>query len=383
MACGCVPTDRFEWRKVKPYLLYVVMFVSTIYTNMRALEVSNVETIIVFRAACPLVVCILDWAFLGRQLPSMRSALSLVVILFGCVGYVLTDRAFKLNGWAAYQWVSAYFVIISLEMAYGKHIVGPHLGFASMWGPTLYTNFISIPPMLSIGLATHEEAKLHAAHLTATSITLLVLSCAIGVAISYLGWRARSLVTATCYTVLGVANKMLTVLANAMVWDQHASLTGVVFLVVCLVGAAGYKQAPMAEIAEDKGASSTRDASSSRKVVVGAMALIVGVLTWSMLFGGGSTPMPPSAPAPFAPPSAGGGHMPGHAAGAHAAGHGAGRGGAVGGRPQYTATPSLKTRNATAVRMPSRQHADHHNGGSKPAGSKRQALAATFVGFFG
>ena len=192
MACGCVPTDRFEWRKVKPYLLYVVMFVSTIYTNMRALGVSNVETIIVFRAACPLVVCILDWAFLGRQLPSMRSALSLVVILFGCVGYVLTDRAFKLNGWAAYQWVSAYFVIISLEMAYGKHIVGPQLGFASMWGPTLYTNFISIPPMLSIGLATHEEAKLHAAQLTATSITLLVLSCAIGVAISYLGWRARS-----------------------------------------------------------------------------------------------------------------------------------------------------------------------------------------------
>ena len=103
----------------------------------------------------------------------------------------------------------------------GKHIVGPHLQFASMWGPTLYTNTISVPPMLTIGLLTHEPSKLPNANWTAASITLLLSSLVIGVAISYLGWRARSLVTATCYTVLGVANKMLTVLANAMVRAQH------------------------------------------------------------------------------------------------------------------------------------------------------------------
>merc|ERR1719238_486384 len=105
--------------------------------------------------------------------------------------------------------------------------------------------------MLTIGTLTGEWAKLGGAQWTPTSIGLLVASCVIGVAISYLGWRARSLVTATCYTVLGVANKMLTVLANAMVWDQRASLTGIMFLCVCLVGAAGYKQAPMADAAAD------------------------------------------------------------------------------------------------------------------------------------
>ena len=132
--------DDFEWRLLKPYSLYVLMFVATIYCNMKALEHSNVETIIVFRACCPLFVCVLDWAFLGRQLPSMRSMASLIVLLLGACGYVLSDRAFKLNGWAAYSWATAYLLIISVEMAYGKHIVGPHLSFASMWGPTLYTN---------------------------------------------------------------------------------------------------------------------------------------------------------------------------------------------------------------------------------------------------
>ena len=50
MGTGVVATDHFEWKKVKPYLIYVGMFVATIYTNMRALQHSNVETIIVFRA---------------------------------------------------------------------------------------------------------------------------------------------------------------------------------------------------------------------------------------------------------------------------------------------------------------------------------------------
>lgn len=63
-------------------------------------------------------------------------------------------------------------------------------------------------------------------------------------------WRlapryCRSLVSATCYTVLGVANKMVTVLVNLMLWDRHASPAGIISLLVCLLGAALYKQAPM------------------------------------------------------------------------------------------------------------------------------------------
>lgn len=70
-ATGLAIVDDFEWEKVKPYLLYVCMFCSTIYCNMKSLEHSNVETIIVFRACCPLCVCLFDWAFLGRELPSV------------------------------------------------------------------------------------------------------------------------------------------------------------------------------------------------------------------------------------------------------------------------------------------------------------------------
>ena len=68
-----------------------------------------------------------------------------------------------------------------------------------------------------------EHRRLASTHWTPTAITLLTVSCVIGVAISYTGWKCRSMVTATCYTVLGVANKMATVLVTR---DEEEELVG-------------------------------------------------------------------------------------------------------------------------------------------------------------
>jgi hypothetical protein len=61
-ASGRVAVDGFEWPKVKPYCVYVCLFAGSIYTNMRALELANVETVIVFRSALPLLVSLLEVA---------------------------------------------------------------------------------------------------------------------------------------------------------------------------------------------------------------------------------------------------------------------------------------------------------------------------------
>ena len=244
---GLAIVDDFEWRKVKAYLLYVALFVIGIFTNMKAVQKANVETVIVFRACCPIVVSVLEAAFLGRQLPNARSACALLVIVLGARGYVSADSSFKKQGWAAYSWVSAYTAVTAIQMAYGKYIVGKDMEFRSMWGPTQYTNVLSIPPMIVIALVTNEPERLPSVEWSPYAISLLTASCVVGLAISFTGWYCRALVTATCYTILGVANKMLTVLANNLVWDQHASAVGILWLMVCLAGASGYKQAPMRE----------------------------------------------------------------------------------------------------------------------------------------
>ena len=51
--------------------------------------------------------------------------------------------------------------------------------------------------------------------------------------------------TATCFTVVGVLNKMVTVLANLLLSAQHASPAGILSLLVCILATTGYKQAPL------------------------------------------------------------------------------------------------------------------------------------------
>merc|ERR1711937_69881 len=80
---------------------------------------------------------------------------------------------------------------------------------------------------------------------TVAGVCWLLLSCVAGVGISWAGFKCQQVITATAYTVVGVMNKLLTVLINVLIWDKHASPAGIVALCVCLGGGSLYRQAPL------------------------------------------------------------------------------------------------------------------------------------------
>eukprot|EP00966_Prymnesium_polylepis_P127722 2953188-Prymnesium_polylepis.1 len=55
-------------------------------------------------------------------------------------------------------------MVVASARSLGRPQVGPHLQWASLWGPTLYTNSLSIAPMATIGVVTGEAAKLDFNH---------------------------------------------------------------------------------------------------------------------------------------------------------------------------------------------------------------------------
>ena len=69
-----------------------------------------------------------------------------------------TDSQFKMDGLTAYSWAILYFVTICFEMTYGKKITSG-VRFNSMWGPTFYTNFLSMLPMFLLGYAMGDFDK--------------------------------------------------------------------------------------------------------------------------------------------------------------------------------------------------------------------------------
>lgn len=242
---GVVKLEKLSMVTVKVFLLYGVLFAWGVYTNMRALQVSNVDTVIVFRACVPLCVSAADYLWLGRELPSMRSFLAMLIVGIGAISYVSIDSAFALKGFGAYGWVSMYFVAITAEMILGKVITSSVKVQLAM--QVFLTNAIGAPLMMGLGLATGELSKFHWDMINMSNLPLLVVSCIVGAGIGFSGWWCRSLVSATSFTVIGILNKLLTVLLNIAVWDNHASWLGTLCLLGCLAGGSFYQQAPLRE----------------------------------------------------------------------------------------------------------------------------------------
>lgn len=250
-AAGYISVDPIQWEYVKPYLLYIFFFSTGVYCNMRSLNVSNVETVIVFRALSPVVVAFLDALFLGREWPSKRSWAGLCTLVIGAYGYASQDEKFQTQGMGAYFWPTLYTIIIALEMAYGKSIV-KSVPLKTSSGPVIYTNLLGIVPMMLLATVGKEYSKFwdfwwsHSDyHIPPMSIPYLIVGAIVGTGIGFSGWWCRSVVSATSFTLIGVINKCLTILLNVAVWDKHASPGGIFSLFICITGGIIYEQSPM------------------------------------------------------------------------------------------------------------------------------------------
>ena len=238
--CGCIVVDDLEWNKLKAFLPVSMAFLACIFANIKTLQYANVETFVVFRASTPLFISLCDYAFLGRELPNMRSTACLVALLFAALGYVLTDATYHVKG---YMWVGVWYAIFCFDQVYIKHAVDS-VPVESNWGRVFYTNFWASLIMAVSTVATEPEVLLATAWTPAT-VGALSVSCLLGVAMSYFAFLCRAAVSATSFTVIGNVCKVLTVLINVFIWDKHASKEGLGFLFFCLAAAYFYKQAPM------------------------------------------------------------------------------------------------------------------------------------------
>lgn len=241
---GLLSHDPFNLETAKKFAPAALVFYLAIFTNTNLLYHANVDTFIVFRSLTPLLVAIADTIFRKQPCPSRFTFLSLVVILGGAVGYVMTDSAFSLT---AYSWALAYLVTITTEMVYIKHIV-TNLGL-NTWGFVLYNNLLSLMLAPIFWLLTGEHKMAFAAiesrregWFQLDAFVAVALSCVFGLLISFFGFAARKAVSATAFTVTGVVNKFLTVAINVMIWDRHATPVGLVCLLFTIIGGVLYQQ---------------------------------------------------------------------------------------------------------------------------------------------
>lgn len=237
--------DGLEWRKVRAFTPVAAIFTSTILTNMLSLQYANVETFMVFRFSTPLAISVADYLFLGRELPSIGSWISLLSLLAGGVGYMLTDSSFDVRG---YLFCALWFVIFCIDQVYLKHVVHS-ITMESNWGRVYYSNLLSCVPLILVSTLQGEHISVLES-IDLAGFSAVLVTTAMGTAMSYFAWSARAAVSATTFTVVGNTCKILTIACNVAIWEHHADAAGMFFLFCSFVGAYFYKQAPMRSAAK-------------------------------------------------------------------------------------------------------------------------------------
>jgi GDP-mannose transporter len=235
--------DALEYDKLRAFFPVALIFCATIFTNIKSLEYANVETFMIFRFSTPLCISIADYIFLGRHLPSARSWLCLVMLLLGAMGYALTDAAYVVRG---YMFCGLWYFIFCMDQIYLKHVTST-VKMESNWGRVLYSNLLASLPLFFMALGEQEAIQ----NASTEALMVVMVTVVLGTAMSYYAWLARSLVSATLFTILGNVCKVVSIGINVSLWDKHASPFGIACLMFCLCAAYFYKQAPLRDAPAD------------------------------------------------------------------------------------------------------------------------------------
>ena len=229
--------DALEAPKIRAFAPVALIFMATIFLNMKSLEHANVETFMVFRFSTPLCVSVCDYIFLGRALPTARSWLALFALLVGSAGYATTDAAFVVRG---YVFCALWYFVFCCDQVYLKHVTNT-VKMESNWGRVLYSNLLASVPLFFVMLSERDAI----AGASSDALAVVAGTVVLGTAMSYYAWLARSLVSATVFTILGNVCKVASIIINVMLWDKHATPFGIACLLFCLGAAYFYKQAPL------------------------------------------------------------------------------------------------------------------------------------------
>ncbi|KAE8022358.1 hypothetical protein FH972_008162 [Carpinus fangiana] len=208
LICGWlnfIERDKLDLLTMWRFLPAAIIFYLSLFTNSELLLHANVDTFIVFRSVVPIFVAIGETLFLRQPWPSIRTWISLVTIFEGSVLYVLTDYQFTVM---AYSWALAYLELLIMgELKKIKHEI------------TYESDWYSFQVVFLVGL-----------------------SCLFGLSISFFGFSCQRAISATGFTVLGIVNKLLTVVINFLIWDNHSTFVGIMGLLICMLGGVMYQQ---------------------------------------------------------------------------------------------------------------------------------------------
>jgi len=271
---GWIESDPLDLTKLRQFFPAAGMFFITITAGNAVVGVSNVDTFIVMRSVVPIPCAVLESLVLKEPCPRPVSWIGLCIILVGAFAYSQANQGVVVN---SVPWVVLYLVLMPLDGVLIKQLVsGSGL---SPWGLVLYNNVCAVIPgfffatLLELSRESARQRMSEAMQSPSTVCSLLISSFA-GLAISYFQLNVRKTISSTAFMVLGVSNKLLSVLMNQFAMlDTNNSLPSIASVLVSIFGAIFFQQS-----VKGKGISQAPKQDSASSGTAASIFVVLGIL---------------------------------------------------------------------------------------------------------
>ena len=230
------------WSTLLNYLPASLAFLACCYANMKILQHAGVGAFIIVRASTPLCVSVLEWLFLERDLPTLKNTAILVGLLLCLSSYAVLEADLFVD---ASAWIVAWYVFFCFDQIYIKHIVDSVV-VDNNWQSVLALNLWCVP-ILAAPLAYDGLAMLPSVFDSASRASIVGLSCVAGASISYFSLHCRKALSATMFTVVGNACKIITILLGICLGKATRRSETLAFLFLGVGLATQFRSAPKRE----------------------------------------------------------------------------------------------------------------------------------------
>ena len=225
-----------------------IAFFGLLSAGMWVMKSAPLETFIAFKSTTPICFSIIDYVLLGRELPKIKSVMSMIGITVGAIYYVNGD---VLSNATSYALCVVFIIFACLEGSIAKDTINRYK--MKSWSRTFLMNLMSIPIAVFLTWFTgelsyarkFEDVNGNALKFTNRAVLALSCSCVFGVGMGVFTMLIRDALSTTSVSVVATCNKFLSEIVNFFIWDNHASLDGagaVFFIIFC---GAFYEQSPL------------------------------------------------------------------------------------------------------------------------------------------
>eukprot|EP00931_Biecheleriopsis_adriatica_P008412 TRINITY_DN109600_c0_g1_i1.p1 TRINITY_DN109600_c0_g1~~TRINITY_DN109600_c0_g1_i1.p1 ORF type:complete len:344 (-),score=66.01 TRINITY_DN109600_c0_g1_i1:92-1027(-) len=242
-----------SWKDVLRWCMVVPFFSGMLLSSILALKNAPMSLVIVMRAMSPLGALLVE-----RFYPEPTAVNAQVIgsiALMVCGGAMYVSQVQLDTNWQGIMWVIVNSMVAVGDRCIQRLLLAENPVDMSKTSCTFANNFLGAIPALIAAYAVGEFSGVPAALAKLSSLDklIIVITCVIGLGISYCGIWAQSLISATSFLVMVNANKFVIIFIEAFGMGTK-SLTFTQILGACLsiLGACFYGVARSAIEKEDQ-----------------------------------------------------------------------------------------------------------------------------------